>query len=80
MKKPLASFRYLTRQTVAHLDKLKSIVRVSTPRTLQWWLVLPAVGDADAVCILLRKVPKTPYATAYHQPQVIAEETARASA
>jgi len=55
MKKPLAFFRYATRETVATLQDLKSIMLVITPRKSEFWLVLPAVGDSDAVCVFIRK-------------------------
>ena len=55
MKKPLASFRYATRATVAKLDGLKTIMRVTTPRKAEWYLVLPCIGEEDSVCVLLAK-------------------------
>ncbi len=58
MKKPLAHFRYMTRKTVAKLDGAKMIMRVDTPRTCQFWMVLPATGDDDAVCVLISKVKR----------------------
>jgi phage host-nuclease inhibitor protein Gam len=56
MKKQLAAFRHANRITVAKLDGLKTIMRVMTPRKAEWYLVLPSVGDEDAVCIFLKKV------------------------
>jgi hypothetical protein len=53
MKKSLSYFRHTTRHNVAKLDGMKSIMRVETPRTTQWWLVLPAVGGKDSQCIKL---------------------------
>ena len=55
MKKPLSHFRHMERQTIANLDGMKSIMRVEHPRKREWWLVLPAIGDSDAVCVLLHK-------------------------
>jgi hypothetical protein len=51
MKKPLSYFRTLERQNIAKLNGMKSIMRVTTPRTYQWWLVLPAIGNKDSLCI-----------------------------
>lgn len=56
MKKPLSHFRYMTRKFIANLDGRKSIMRVETPRKCEWYLVLPARGDGDAICVLLKKV------------------------
>ena len=55
MKKPLAAFRHQNRSTVAKLDGLKTIMRVTSPRKAEWYLVLPSTGDDDAVCVLLKK-------------------------
>lgn len=81
MKKPLAAFRYLNRQTVATIGR-KHIMRVETARTLQWWLVLPATGDNDCPCIRLHTcgVRNREYAISQCEPKIIAEETARAAA
>jgi hypothetical protein len=51
MKKSLSHFRHTTRQNIAKLDGMKSIMRVTTHRTYQWWLVLPAIGNKDSLCI-----------------------------
>lgn len=56
MKQPLAKFRHAICRNIAQLNDLKSIMRVSTPRTVSFWLVLPACGDDDCVCILIKKV------------------------
>jgi hypothetical protein len=56
MKKPLATFRHANRITVAKLDGLKTIMRVITPRKAEWYLVMPATGDEDAICVFLKKV------------------------
>ena len=59
MKKPLRYFRYMDREIVAKLnDGLKTVMKVTTPRTVSWWLVLPAQGDKDCVCVMIRKAPK----------------------
>ena len=81
MKKPLASFRYATRQNVATIGR-NQIMRVTTARTLQWWLVLPAYGENDHPCILLHKCGKLndEWAISQCEPKIIAEETARAAA
>ena len=85
MKKPLASFRYATRQNVAKIGR-NQIIRVTTARTLQWWLVLPAYGENDHPCILLHKCGKlndrcaTSWVISQNEPKIIAEETARAAA
>jgi hypothetical protein len=34
---------------------IKKIIRVSTARLHKWFLVLPAVGNADCRCLLVRK-------------------------
>lgn len=51
MKKPLSHFRYMNRSTIAKLDRMKSIMRVDQPRTCSWWIVLPATGEEDSVCV-----------------------------
>lgn len=56
MKKPLSHFRHMDRQIIAQLDGMKSIMRVETIRTTQWWLVLPSVGDQDSVCVRIHKM------------------------
>ena len=56
MKQPLAKFRHSIRRTIAQLKDLKSIMRVETPRTVSFWLVLPACGDEDCVCVLIEKI------------------------
>lgn len=56
MKKPLQYFRHMTRRFILELEGMKNIMRVETRRTITWWLVLPAVGDSDSVCVLLHKV------------------------
>ncbi len=58
MKKNFETFRYSEKETIAKLDGMKSIMRVTTPRKVEWWLVLPARGDSDAVCVLIQKSPK----------------------
>lgn len=80
MKKPLAAFRTTTRQNVAKIG-MKSIMRVETARTLQWWLVLPAIRESDSPCILLHKCSTTnrEHSIATCEPKIIAEETARAN-
>lgn len=59
--KPLSHFRHMTRVNIANLDGLKTIMRVETPRKREWWLVLPAHGEEDAVCVLLKKISVTKY-------------------
>ena len=56
MKQPLAKLRNANRRNIAQLNDLKAIMRVETPRTVSFWLVLPARGDEDCVCILIKKV------------------------
>lgn len=56
MKTNLATFRHATRTTVAKIDGLKTIMRVTTPRKAEWYLVLPCIGEEDAVCVFLKKV------------------------
>jgi hypothetical protein len=51
MKKPLSYFRHMTRQNIAKLDGLKSIMRVDQPRTCSWWIVIPTTGEEDSVCV-----------------------------
>jgi hypothetical protein len=81
MTKQLAYFRHSTRQNIAKIG-MKSIMRVETARTLQWWLVLPAIGEEDSKCILLHKCSKTNpfWSLQLCEPKIIAEETARAAA
>lgn len=79
----LAEFRHANRKTVATLPGMKSIMLVQTPRRIAFYLVLPAVGDNDARCILLEKHnPRTHGCTYWKEVQerIIAEETARAAA
>lgn len=45
----------MSRNFIAKLEGMKHIMRVETPRTKQWWLVIPARGDDDAVCVLIGK-------------------------
>lgn len=56
MKKYLASFIGTSRSTVTQLKDMKSIMRVRTARTVSFWLVLPAYGDEDCVCVLIKKI------------------------
>ena len=56
MKKHLASFIGTSRSTIAQLKDLKSIMMVRTARTVSFWLVLPARGDEDCVCVLIQKI------------------------
>jgi hypothetical protein len=81
MTKQLAAFRHTTRHNVAKIG-MKSIMRVETARTLQWWLVLPATGENDSPCILLHKCSNTNplWSIQMCEPKIIAEETARAAA
>jgi len=60
MKSPFVTLASLDRNrvTIGNLPGLKSIVRVTTPRLIKWYLVLPAVGDYDCRCILVRKQDK----------------------
>ena len=55
MKQPLAKFRHAIRHNIATIDHVKSLMRVETPRKLEWWIVLPAVGMNDSVCVLVKK-------------------------
>lgn len=52
---PLAELQKFKPVTVAKLQGLKTIIRVETPRLLKWFLVVPATGHRDAVCVLLHK-------------------------
>jgi hypothetical protein len=81
MTKKLATFRHANRQLVAHIG-MKSIMRVETTRTLQWWLVLPARGENDSLCMLLHKCSTTnrEFSITVCEPKIISEETARAAA
>ncbi len=56
MKKPLSYFRHMTRKFIAKLDGIKHIMRVEYPLKAEWYLVIPARGDDDATCVLLKKV------------------------
>lgn len=71
MKKPLQYFRHMTRQFVIELQGLKSIMRVVTPQTVSWWMVLPSVGDSDSTCVLLKKVRTHKY---YRNSTIHSEE------
>ena len=79
MKKPLSYFRHMTRQNIAKLDGMKSIMRVETPRTVSWWLVLPAHNDEDGTCVLISKAPKREL-TANIEKQIIADYADRITA
>lgn len=59
MKKPLSHFRYGERETIAKLEGMKSIMEVKTKRQYSWWLVLPAVGEKDSVCVLIEKMQRS---------------------
>jgi hypothetical protein len=72
MKKPLSYFRHMTRKFIAKLDGMKHIMRVETPRKAEWYLVLPARGDEDATCVLLKKVTLSKYY--YHSELSRAED------
>ena len=76
----LSKFRHTNRHNVAKIG-MKNIMRVETARTLQWWLVLPAIGENDSRCILLRKCSTTnrEYSIATCEPKIIAEENDRAA-
>jgi hypothetical protein len=79
---PLAKFAKANHQIVAKIG-MKSIMRVSTPRLVSWYLVLPAVGDGDAKCMLLDKVKKihtNGNLMIKQEACIIREETARATA
>lgn len=58
-KSPFVTLASLGRNTLV-IGKIgnKSIVRVSSPKLFKWFLVLPAVGDADCRCLLVRKQEK----------------------
>ncbi len=77
----LAKFRHTNRKNVAKIG-MKSIMRVETARTLQWWLVLPALGENDSRCILLHKCSTTnrEYSIMTCEPKIIAEYIDRAAA
>jgi len=81
MTKKLATFRHANRTNVAKIG-IKSIMRVETARTLQWWLVLPARGEDDCLCLLLHKCSKTNrlWSIQLCEPKIIAEEIDRAAA
>lgn len=70
MKKPLANFRYMNKEIVANLKDLKSIMEVKTDRQVSWWMVLPATGDSDSVCVLIEKVSKKHFSTSHRQSVV----------
>ena len=79
----LAKFRYANRKTVAALPGMKSIMLVQTKRQIAFYLVLPALGDNDARCILLEKHDLQAHDCTYWkqvQERIIAEETTRAAA
>jgi hypothetical protein len=62
MKKPLSHFRHMNRCNIATLsDGIKTIMKVTTPRTKSFWLVIPARGDNDAMCVLLKKYTITKF-------------------
>ena len=78
----LASLRHMNGETVSRMG-MKSIIRVSTPRIVSWYLVLPAVGDSDCKCMLLEKVKKTHAnfsAMTRIESGIISDEKARAAA
>lgn len=52
---PLEKFRHNTRATIAKLKGLRSIMRVVYARKIEWYLVIPAVWNEDANCILIHK-------------------------
>jgi hypothetical protein len=56
---PLEKLRGLEQRLVCKLPGLKSIIAVTTPRLIKWYLVLPAVGNGDARCIFLDQLKKT---------------------
>jgi hypothetical protein len=57
-KQPLAKFRHIQQTPIVKLEGLKMIVRFDFPRKREYWLVLPAIGDGDAVCVFIRKFPR----------------------
>jgi hypothetical protein len=81
MTKKLAAFRHTTRHHVAKIG-MKAIMRVETSRSLQWWLVLPARGENDCLCMLLHKcgTANREFSITVCERSIIAEETARAAA
>lgn len=58
LSKPLSKLRYASTKTLATLEGLKSIIEISTARKIEFWLVLPAVGNNDARCTLIQKISK----------------------
>jgi hypothetical protein len=81
MTKKLATFRHANRDIVAKIG-MKALMRVETARTLQWWLVLPARGENDCLCMLLHKcgTANREFSITVCERSIIAEETARAAA
>lgn len=67
MKKNLEKFRYTNRRNVATIDGMKYLMRVETPRKIEWWLALPAVGMDDSVCVLVKKTTCKAMADEYEQ-------------
>ena len=75
---PLQKLRYEKQTTVAFLPRQKCIIRVETARLYKWYLVLPAVCDADARAILVRQSSKRGMFKNLEQ-RIIASETERAA-
>ena len=73
---PLANLRYKKHFIVANLPGMKSIIRVETARLVKWFHVLPAIGEGDAMCLLIQQAPKWERIETI-EGRIIAEETAR---
>jgi len=72
---PLTKLRNAKRVTIAKLKGMKSIIRVESARTLKWFLILPAVGNGDARCVLLHKCGNTQplWSISQCEPKILAE-------
>jgi len=73
---PLAKLRYKNPVTVATLPGMKAIIRVDSARLVKWYLMIPAIGDGDAMCFLIQQAPLWELIHVV-EAQLIAEETAR---
>ena len=73
---PLANLRYTETETVATLPGMKSIIRSKTARLVKWYHVMPTVGDSDAQCLLILKMPRS-NKWMHVEKRIISEETAR---
>jgi len=79
---PLSKFRGMQTHVVASLPGLKFINRVVYARKIEYYLVIPSVGDADARCIFIKKIDSWRalgwgYIQKTVEPELIQEETSR---